>query len=78
MKDMDADWLARDMAEAPSDLALALSPQVAGRALAGVPLAAEDAARLRVKMVERYRQWCGRDLAADLAADAAAGEGTAP
>lgn len=69
MADLDPDWLARDLAEAPSDHALAFSPDTAGAGLSD-PLDEEDARRLRAKMAVRYRQWCGRDLAADLAADA--------
>lgn len=67
---LDPNWLATDLDEATTDLAMQWSPcQVAE--LMQPPLGARDKARLRQKMAARYREWTGRDLAADLATDPA-------
>lgn len=62
----EPDWLARDLAEAASDVALACDPATVSH-LGESSLSDADAARLRTKMAARYRAWTGRDLAADLA-----------
>ena len=67
---LDPDWLARDLDEATSDLAMNWSPDQVAE-LIQAPLCARDKARLRQKMAARYREWTGRDLAADLAIDPA-------
>lgn len=59
---MSENWLAEDLAEAPSDYAMSLPREVAKCP----PLAPEDADRLRRKMVARYREWTGRDLFSEL------------
>ena len=62
-------WLAEELREASSDLALSMSPgMVAGSGLDGM-LSEGDARRLRQKMVKRYADWTGRDLATDLGSD---------
>lgn len=67
---LDPNWLGTELDEAATDLAMQWSPdQVAD--LMQPPLCARDKARLRQKMAARYREWTGRDLAADLAVDAA-------
>ncbi|GJE37866.1 hypothetical protein [Methylobacterium persicinum] len=66
-------WLAEELAEAPSDLALSMPPELLcseeGRQRMPEQLDAEDACRLREKMAKRYAAWTGRDLAADLRAE---------
>lgn len=58
------DWFSSDMAEASSDFAMQFPAHTAP---SYAPLEPSDAARLRAKMANRYREWTGRDLAADLA-----------
>lgn len=66
-------WLARDLAEAPSDIASKHSPLFVRATVLRdsmlPPLSAVDAQKLRGKLSDRYHAWTGRDLGDDLASD---------
>ncbi|MCE4223372.1 hypothetical protein HCU64_06380 [Methylobacterium sp. C25] len=59
-----SDWLADDLREVASDFAAITSAAVADRMYQR--LNAFDAAKLRDKLAQRYLEWTGRDLRADL------------
>lgn len=78
-------WLAEQLDEAASDYAMAFSPSwisAAGGSMAKSPvqpgLDEKDAARLREKLAFRYREWTGRDLAADLVSPSAPSTAVTP
>lgn len=64
---LDRDWLAQEMRRIPADHAMsfARAPGCAHH----TTLDEDSAARLRVKMIERYREWTERDLITDLLTD---------
>lgn len=61
---LDRNWLAEEMRRIPADYAMSFcrDPNLAHH----TELDADGAARLRGMMAERYREWTGRDLGADL------------
>lgn len=64
MGDLPTNWLGDELRSAPSDYAMAFTRD--GWNGQHSPLTGDDAALLRTKLAERYRNWTGRDLAIDL------------
>lgn len=72
---LQSGWLAKDLAEAPSDIASKHSPSFVRATVLRdsmlPPLSDIDAEKMRGKLSDRYHAWTGRDLGEDLASDAA-------